>query len=212
MRKNISKTQLYLTVLYVTALLISNIVTAKQFLLPFGITLTGGIIIFPVTYILSDLFSEVYGYKWSRITCYLGFAMNLLTVIVFQVAIATPAPDYWHNQEAFQTVLGNTPRILAASFAAFVIGDLVNDRIFRRMKEKRDGMSGFAWRAILSSFCGEIVDSLIFFPLAFFGQMPAKALVIMGITQVFLKVGYEVVIVPLTTIVTRKVSIIEARE
>lgn len=211
MKKTISNIQLYLTVLSVTALLVSNIISAKQFLLPFGITMTGAVIVFPITYILSDLFSEVYGYKWSRITCYLGFAMNLFMVLVFQAAIATPAPDYWMNQEAFQTVLGNTPRILAASLLAFVVGDFVNDRVFRKMKAKHEGMRGFAGRAIMSSFCGEVVDSAIFIPLAFIGQMPLKTLLIMGVTQVCLKVGYEIVIVPVTTAITRKVASIEGK-
>ena len=207
MKKTISRTQLYLTVLSVTALLVSNIISAKQFLLPFGITMTGAVIVFPITYILSDLFSEVYGYKWSRLTCYLGFAMNLFMVIVFSIAIATPAPDYWTNQEAFQTVLGNTPRMLAASLTAFVVGDFVNDRVFRKMKQWHgDSMKGFAWRAILSSLCGEIVDSAIFIPLAFIGQMPAKTLLIMGVTQVCLKVGYEIIIVPLTAYITKRVK------
>ena len=210
MKKTISKTQTYLTVLYVTAFVVSNIAAAKQFLLPFGITMTGAVIVFPITYILSDLFSEVYGYKWSRITCYLGFAMNVFAVIVFQIAISTPAPDYWTNQEAFATVLGNTPRILIASLAAFVVGDFVNDKVFRRMKGDNNSMKGFAWRAIASSFCGEIADSVIFIPLAFIGQMPPKTLVIMGITQVCLKVGYEIIIVPLTTFITKKVAAKEA--
>ena len=206
MKKTISTTQTYLTVLFVTALLVSNIVSAKQFLLPFGITMTGAVIVFPITYILSDLFSEVYGYKWSRITCYLGFLMNLFMVIVFQIAIVTKAPAYWTNQEAFQTVLGNTPRMLVASLTAFVVGDFVNDRVFRKMKGDNNTMKGFAGRAILSSLCGEIVDSTIFIPLAFIGSMPLNTLLIMGITQVCLKVGYEIVIIPLTTYITKKVS------
>lgn len=210
MKKTISKTQLVLTVLSVTALLVSNILSAKQFLLPFGITMTGAVIVFPITYILSDLFSEVYGYKWSRLTCYLGFAMNIFMVIAFEIAIATPAPDYWLNQEAFETVLGSTPRILAASLTAFVIGDLVNDKVFRRMKAKHEGMKGFAGRAIVSSFCGEVVDSAIFIPLAFIGTMPFKTLLIMGVTQVSIKVAYEIIIIPVTTKLTKKVAEKEA--
>ena len=123
----------------------------------------------------------------------------------------TPAPDYWTNQEAFQTVLGSTPRILAASLIAFVAGDFVNDKVFKRMKAKHENMKGFAWRAILSSFCGEIVDSAIFIPIAFIGQMPFETLVIMGITQVCLKVAYEIVIIPLTTWITKKVAAQEAK-
>lgn len=209
MRKEnkISKLQLILTTFFVVALLVSNVITSKQVLLPFGITMTGAVFIFPITYILSDLFSEVYGYKWSRFTCYLGFFMNLFMVLVFQAVIATPAPDYWTNQAAFQTVLGNTPRILFASLLAMMVGDFVNDRVFRKMKQKHlDSHKGFGWRAILSSVCGELVDSLIFLPLAFFGQMPIMTLAIMTVSQVAIKTGYELVILPVTRIIVKKVS------
>lgn len=206
MKKSISIMQMTLTVLSVVSLLVANIVSAKQFVLPFGITMTGAVIVFPITYILSDLFSEVYGYKWSRITCYIGFAMNIFMVLIFQIAIITPAPNYWQNQEAFEIVLGSTPRTLIASLMAYVIGDLVNDTVFKKMKEKKVGMNGFALRAIISSFCGEIVDSAIFIPIAFIGQMPFETLLTMGITQVLLKVCYEIVIVPLTAYITKRVA------
>ena len=211
--KKVSELQLFLSVLFVTSLLISNIITAKQVLLPFGITMTGAVFIFPVTYILSDLFSEVYGYRWSRITCYLAFAMNLLMVLLFSLVIVTPAPDYWTNQEAFQTVLGSTPRVLAASLLAFILGDMVNDKVFRRMKEKHSNeLKGFGWRAILSSLAGELVDSLIFLPLAFLGQMPIATLAVMTICQVGIKTGYEVVILPITRLVVKLVSKYENKE
>lgn len=211
--KKVSELQLFLSVLFVTSLLISNIITAKQVLLPFGITMTGAVFIFPVTYILSDLFSEVYGYRWSRITCYLAFAMNLLMVLLFSLVIVTPAPDYWTNQEAFQTVLGSTPRVLASSLLAFILGDMVNDKVFRRMKEKHPNeLKGFGWRAILSSLAGELVDSLIFLPLAFLGQMPIATLAVMTICQVGIKTGYEVVILPITRLVVKLVSKYENKE
>ena len=211
--KKVSELQLFLSVLFVTSLLISNIITAKQVLLPFGITMTGAVFIFPVTYILSDLFSEVYGYRWSRISCYLAFAMNLLMVLLFSLVIVTPAPDYWTNQEAFQTVLGSTPRVLAASLLAFILGDMVNDKVFRRMKEKHPNeLKGFGWRAILSSLAGELVDSLIFLPLAFLGQMPIATLAVMTICQVGIKTGYEVVILPITRLVVKLVSKYENKE
>lgn len=211
-RKNISTLQLVLTTLFVVSLLVSNIITAKQVLLPFGITMTGAVFIFPITYILSDLFSEVYGYKWSRITCYLAFAMNLFMVIVFGLVIKTPAPDYWMNQEAFQTVLGSTPRVLGASLLAFVIGDFVNDKVFQAFKKNhQNDHKGFGFRAILSSFFGELVDSLIFLPLAFLGQMPIATLATMTVCQVLIKTGYELVILPITRLVVNKVSRHESR-
>lgn len=205
--KNISKLQLILTTLFVSSLLISNVITAKQVLLPFGITMTGAVFIFPITYILSDLFSEVYGYKWSRFTCYLAFAMNLFMVIVFSCVIQTPAPDYWTNQEAFATVLGSTPRVLFASLLAFLVGDFVNDKVFAIMKKNHpEDHKGFGWRAILSSVLGELADSLIFLPIAFIGQMPLATLATMTVMQVLIKTGYELIILPVTRFVVGKVS------
>lgn len=199
--------QVCLTILFVSAMLISNVITSKQIQFPFGITMTGAIVIFPITYILSDVFSEVYGYKWSRITCYFAFSMNLLMVLVFSLVIATPAPSYWQNQEAFATVLGSTPRVMGASLLAYVVGDFVNDRVFRKMKEKHsDELKGFGWRAIISSLVGELCDSLVFVPLAFLGQMPFKTLTTMVVCQVLLKTAYEVIVLPLTTLVAKKAN------
>ena len=212
-KKNISVLQCVLTVLFVSCLLISNVITAKQVLLPFNITMTGAVFIFPITYILSDLFSEVYGYKWSRFTCYLAFAMNLLMVIVFSAVIVSPAPNYWTNQEAFQTVLGSTPRVLFASLLAFVVGDYANDKIFRIIKRKYpNSHKAFGWRAIVSSIAGELVDSLIFLPIVFIGLMPLQTLAIMTITQVSIKTLYEVLILPLTKFIVVKVSKYESRQ
>ena len=207
MTKKISFLQLILTIVFVVSLLISNIITAKQVLLPFNITMTGAVFIFPITYILSDLFSEVYGYRWSRITCYIAFACNLFMVIVFALVINTPAPSYWLNQEAFATVLGSTPRTLIASLLALLLGDLVNDKVFRRMKQNHlNEIKGFGFRAILSSLMGELVDSLVFLPIAFLGEMPIETLAVMTVMQVLIKTSYEVVILPITTLVVKKVG------
>lgn len=212
-KKMVSELQLGLTLLFVVALVVSNIITSKQVLLPFNITMTGAVFIFPITYILSDLVSEVYGYRWSRLTCYFGFAANLFAALVFSAVIQSPAPSYWQNQEAFQTVLGSTPRVLAASLLAFVIGDFVNDQIFARMKRKYpDSIKGFGARAIFSSLMGELVDSLVFLPLAFWGLMPVQTLVIMTLSQVVIKTGYELVILPFTTIAVKLVSRYENRK
>jgi len=197
--KKYSFLQLCLTLLFVVGLLISNIIASKQVQLPFGIVMTGAVFIFPITYILSDVFSEVYGYRWSRITAYLAFAANIFMVIIFSLIIISPAPSFWGNQEAFKTVLGNTPRILIASLTAFMIGDLVNDKVFKKMKEKYlNTHKKFGLRAIISSFAGELIDSLIFLPIAFIGVMPIKTLAIMTIFQVLIKVGYEIIILPVT--------------
>lgn len=209
MKKKYSMLQLSLTLVFVIALVISNIITTKQIQLPLGIVTTGGFFIFPITYILSDVFSEVYGYKWSRITCYMAFLANLMAVLIFTIVIHTPSPSYFENSDAFAVVLGSAPRVLFASLLAYVSGDFVNDKVFAKMKLPHKDHKGFSLRAILSSLVGEMTDSLIFYPLCFFGQLPFKTLLIMMATEVVIKTSYEVVILPVTNIIMRKVSKIE---
>ena len=208
-KTKISKLQCILAIFFVTAHIISNITTVKQIALPFGLTTTCGVFVFPVTYILSDVFSEVYGYKFSRFTCYMSFAMNAFVAAIFDFAIAVPYPVWWEGQEAFATVLGNTPRILIASLSAFVVGDFVNDKVFEKMKQKSE--KRFALRAIISSFCGQVVDSLIFIPIAFIGVMPLKDMVLMMCLEITVKTVYETLIVPVTAMITKQTKRYEQR-
>lgn len=205
LNKKHSSLKLILTVIFIAALLVSNVITWRQILLPFWITMTGAIIIFPITYILSDVFSEVYWYKRSRITCYLWFACNLFMSLTFLAVINMNAPEYFTNAEAYSLVLWNTRRVLCSSLLAYVIWDFINDKIFQKLKSKHPHDNKWFWRrAIISSFAGEAVDSWIFIPLAFIGTMPTKTLLIMIITQVVLKVLYEIIVLPLTIYVTKK--------
>lgn len=208
-KTKISKLQCVLAILFVTAHIISNITTVKQIALPFGLITTCGVFVFPITYILSDVFSEVYGYKFSRFTCYISFAMNVLATVIFALAIASPHPVWWEDQQAFTTVLGSTPRILIASLFAFVAGDFVNDKVFEKMKQK--SKKRFAFRAIISSFCGQVVDSLIFIPIAFVGVMPLKDMVLMMCLEITVKTVYETVIVPVTAMITKQTKRYEQR-
>lgn len=209
--KKVSVLQSVLTVIYVCSLLISNIVVFKQIEI-FGITLTGGEFVFPLVYILSDVFSEAYGYKWSRITCNLALTMNLFMVFIFALAIMSPYPSYFDGQAAFEMVLGNTPRALLASCLALVVGDYVNDRVFQAMKEKhKDSFKGFGWRAIISSLVGEIADSCVCIPILFAFEMPIEAMIAMIVFQVIIKTGYELLILPFTTLVTKKVIAYELK-
>jgi len=205
--KSHSSLKLILTVIFIVALLVSNVITGRQVEFWFWIVMTWAIIIFPITYILSDVFSEVYGYKWSRITCYLWFACNLFMSLVFMAVINMKAPAYFENAGAYSVVLWNTRRILISSLVAYVLWDFVNDKIFQKMKSKHpDDNKWFGLRAILSSFVWEAVDSGIFIPLAFIGTMPTKTLLIMIALQVIFKVLYEIIILPLTILVTNKVQ------
>lgn len=205
--KRYSSLQLLLTIIFVSCLMVSNIIASKQIQLPFNLVMPAAVIIFPITYILSDIFSEVYGYKWSRATNYLGLIMNLFAVIAFTIAIKIPAPAFYENQEAFKTILGNTPRILIASTLGLWLGDFLNDNVFRMMKKKyQSSHKNYGARAIASSLVGEIGDSLVFIPIVFYGAMPVEVMVKMIFTQAFLKVGYEVIILPISKRVMLKVS------
>lgn len=203
--KKISGVQATLTMLYVVCFVISNILAAKQYIFIGDIALNCGTLTFPITYILSDIFSEVYGYKWSRISWFTAFAFGLFAITFIEISIAMPYPAFWENQTAFATTLGNTPRMLLASMLAFAIGDYLNDKVFRKMKQKHSDLKGFGGRAILSSLVGEFFDSLIFFPIAFFGIVPLNTMVVTAIALIFMKVGYECIIFPLTKGIVKKI-------
>lgn len=209
---SISMLQLVLTIASVVVVLVSNVITTRQIQMPFGVVMSGGVLVFPFAYILSDVFSEVYGYRWSRTTCYLGFAANLFMVAVFTAVLASPYPSYWMDAEAFQTVLGETPRILIASLAAFWLGDLVNDVVFRKMKEKYPKThKGFRSRAIISSAFGAVIDSFVFMTIAFIGKMPPEVLTISILSKAGIKIGYEFLILPVTHKIMLMVSRYENR-
>lgn len=199
-----------LVVLFTSCLIISNIL-ANRMLQVGPWSLDAGNLLFPVTYILSDVFSEVYGYKWSRRVTWWASAMNLLFVILVAVTNILPAPDYF-DPAPFATALSSSFRIVVASLLSYLVGDLFNDIVFRRMKKSHADMDGFVGRALLSSFVGQVVDSTLFVVLAFFGTMPIIDLVYMGLLNVLVKVGYELVILPVTYRVVKKVYSIENRD
>ena len=201
-----------LVVLNTTAMLISNIIACKVFSIGFAV-LPCAVIVFPITYILSDLFSEVYGYKYSRLLAWISFVMNLIMVLFFQIAINFPGVDE-SLSNSMSAVLGTTPWSLGASLCAYMIGDLVNDKVFRKLKNLH-GEKRFCFRAILSSLTGELTDSLIYIPLGMyilpklflgFEFMTIEQILIAIPTQAFIKTMYECLIVPFTYLVTKKVK------
>ena len=209
-KKYITNIQLYITLIYVVALLISNLISSRQVLFFGKFELTGAVIIFPITYILSDIISEVFGYKWSRKTCYMAFIANMLLAIIGYIVCILPYPNWWNDSEAFNIVLKAVPRITIASLVAFLIGDLLNDIVFQKMKG--DTHKGYGLRAIVSSLVGELFDSAIFIPLAFLGSMPNNVLLKMIFLQVIFKVSYEIILLPINSIVMKKIDIIHNKE
>lgn len=199
----------FMVALSVTAMLISNIGAFKQVVF-FGTSIPGGSMVFIITYVLSDVFSEVYGYKASRFISNVGLGLNAFAVLIFQITIWQPAPAWFEGSEAFATVLGSTFRTWAAGAIAYYVGDFMNDRVFQYFRAKDGVGHRFALRAILSSAIGELFDSTIFTVLAFWGLWPVSEMASSIIALVIAKTGYEVIILPITTIITRKVKKYEA--
>lgn len=209
-KNNVSVLYLFYSILFCVCLITANVLETKQISL--GVfNITGGLIVFPVSYIINDCVCEVWGYRKARLLIWLGFAMNFLFVLFGAIADAIPGAPYWHNDEGFHAVFGLAPRIAAASFVAFLVGSFVNAYVMSRMKINSDGRN-FSLRAILSTIFGEGADSLIFFPLALYGVVPTSELPIFILTQVVLKTLYEVVVLPVTIYVVKKTKQIEGED
>ena len=209
-KNNVSVLFLFFSILFCVCLITANVLETKQISL--GVfNITGGLIVFPVSYIINDCVCEVWGYRKARLLIWLGFAMNFLFVLFGAIADAIPGAPYWHNDEGFHAVFGLAPRIAAASFVAFLVGSFVNAYVMSRMKINSDGRN-FSLRTILSTIFGEGADSLIFFPLALYGVVPTSELPIFILTQVVLKTLYEVVVLPVTIYVVKKTKQIEGED
>ena len=193
---------LFFSVLFCVCLITANVLETKQ--IQIGcLSLTGGLIVFPVSYIINDCVCEVYGYARARLLIWLGFVMNFIFVVFGALADAIPGAPYWNNDEGFHAVFGLAPRIAAASFVAFVVGSFINAYVMSRMKIASRGKH-FSLRAVVSTVLGEGADSLVFFPLALWGVVPNAELLIIIITQIVLKTLYEVMVLPLTIWVVKK--------
>lgn len=200
----ISPLFLLFTCFFLTVLLISNIIAGKMINF-WGITLPAGAMLFPLTYIFGDLLTEVYGFKKARLIIWTGFGANLFMVLVFLLTLALPYPEFWHGQEAFQTVLGLTPRLLTASLVAYLVGEFFNSMVLSKLKVKTKGR--LLWvRTIGSTIIGEGLDTILFITIAFAGTLPADALGGIILAQYLWKVAYEIVVTPFTYIVVNWVK------
>lgn len=189
------------SMLFCVCLITANVLETKQ--MSFGpISITGGIIVFPISYIINDCVCEVWGYRKTRMLIWLGFLMNLLFVVFAAICDAIPGAPYWDNDAGFHAIFGLAPRITAASFLAFVVGSFANAYVMSRMKVSSQGRN-FSLRAIMSTILGETADSLIFFPLALGGVVPNSELPVLILSQIVLKTLYEILILPVTIQVVR---------
>jgi len=198
-----------LTTAFVVILLVSNLIAQKVCLIgpvsvgswsigPFAVS--GAILLFPITYIFGDVFTEVYGYAASRRAIWLGFFGTALLYVIGAIVISLPSAPGWHNQQAFATVFGFIPRILAASLIAFWAGEFANSYTMARLKLVTNGRKLWT-RTIGSTVVGQAVDTVLVIALTFGGIYPAHTLLNIMATGYCLKVGYEVIATPLTYLV-----------
>ena len=170
--------------------------------------LSGAVLLFPVSYILNDCLTEVYGYRKARFVIWLAFLLSAFVAVMAQLVCWLPAPLQDGSKpvaESFNSLFGLVPKTTVASLIAFLVGSTVNAWVMSRMKVSSHGRL-FGVRAIASSLAGELADSLIFFPMVFWGVMSVGAVFQLAVTQVCAKVLYEIVVLPLTSWVVRRIK------
>lgn len=206
----VSVPYMILGIVFCVCLVAANLLETKVVQLG-PLSVTAGLMVFPVSYIINDCIAEVWGFRKARLIIWMGFLMNFMVVALGKLAVLIPAAPFWEGEEAFGFVFGFAPRIAASSLAAFLIGSFINAYVMSRMKLASAGRN-FSLRAVLSTIAGESADSLIFFPLAFGGLMPVDELIKMMAVQVVLKTLYEIVILPVTIRVVRFVKRVDGSD
>lgn len=219
-KEKMSGVFMLVAIMSVVSLLISNVVANKSIEL-FGWTVAGqklsvaaSFVVFPFTYIASDIFSEVYGYAWSRKISWVALFANIFMVLCFKLVTVLPGMDS-ATSDAFAVICDSTPGIIFASLTAFMAGDLLNDLVFARMKarDSTGKVSAFAFRSILSSLCGEIVDCMVFLPLLYY-FIHGYGTIITGVSQLLtiiliqalLKTAVELILCPVSVLVIGKIK------
>ncbi len=197
MNQKVSVLFMLLAIVFVVCLVTANLLETKV-LDFFGITtITAGMLVFPISYIINDCIAEVWGFKRITLIIWIAFLMNFMVVAIGLLAVNLPAAPFWEGAEHFNFVFGFAPRIVSASLLALLAGSFANAYIISKMKILHRG-NHFSVRAIISTVVGETIDSIIFFPIAFGGIIPFADLILLMITQIIMKSMYEVVVLPIT--------------
>ena len=210
MKEKVSVPFMLLGILFNVCLIAANLLETKVIQVG-SLTVTAGLLVFPISYIINDCIAEVWGFKKARLIIWSGFAMNFFVVALGLIAVAIPAAPFWEGEEHFDFVFGMAPRIVAASLMAFLVGSFLNAYVMSKMKVASQGRN-FSARAIWSTVVGETADSLIFFPVAFGGIIAWKELLIMMGIQIVLKSMYEVMILPVTIRVVKAIKKIDGSD
>ena len=210
MKEKVSVPFMLLGILFNVCLIAANLLETKVIQIG-SLTVTAGLLVFPISYIINDCIAEVWGFKKARLIIWSGFAMKFFVVALGLIAVAIPAAPVWEGEEHFDFVFGMAPRIVAASLMAFLVGSFLNAYVMSKMKVASRGRH-FSARAILSTLAGETADSLIFFPVAFGGIIAWRELLIMMCIQIILKSMYEVIILPVTIRVVKAIKKIDGSD
>ena len=196
-----SKPLILISVLFATFLILSNLSSIKLTsinLLIDDFTIDGGFLFFPLLYILADILTEVYGFRISRYSIWLAFIANIIVVAGLSAVNSLPPALDWHNQESFNTVFAISHKILIASLISYLFGEFINAIILAKLKVKLQGKF-MSCRLIFSTVCGVLIENIIFFFLAFYGEIPTPIILQMILVQFVFKIAYEVLSLPITT-------------
>ena len=210
MKEKVSVPFMLLGILFNVCLIAANLLETKVIQIG-SLTVTAGLLVFPISYFINYCIAEVWVFKKARLIIWSGFAMNFFVVALGLIAVAIPAAPFWEGEEHFDFVFGMAPRIVAASLMAFLVGSFLNAYVMSKMKVASRGRH-FSARAILSTLAGETADSLIFFPVAFGGIIAWRELLIMMCIQIILKSMYEVIILPVTIRVVKAIKKIDGSD
>lgn len=211
MKQKVSVPFMLMGIVFNVCLIAANLLETKLIHVYGDFSITAGLLVFPISYIINDCIVEVWGFKKARLIIWTGFIMNFFVVAVGLIAVALPSPAHWDNAEHFNFVFGLAPRIAVASLAGFLVGSFLNAIVMSKMKIASQGKHFWA-RALWSTVVGESGDSLIFFPIAFLGLIPLKELAYLMLIQVVLKTVYEIIVLPITIRVVNKVKEIEGTD
>lgn len=205
MNEKKQKLLIYFTALSAGTLLISNLAAIKLWNMG-GISVDGGLVLFPLTYILGDIIIEFYGKKTARNIVFSGFMVNIIAVIVFYAVIALPPYPGWDMQEAYASVLGFSPRIILGSLLGFVASNLLNNQLFMKMKEGQGFFArSFIARALGSSAFAHILDTVVFETVAFLGVLSFQEFLIQAVFAYILGMGLELILSPLEVVIEKQV-------
>jgi uncharacterized integral membrane protein (TIGR00697 family) len=204
----ISKSTLYTTVvaLSVTILIVSNIASTKLFsFFGTGLVWDGGAVLFPLSYVLGDVITEIYGFRTARRIIITSLAMNVVAVVALWIVQILPPGSGWDNQAAYEVIIGFVPRLVAGSIVAYFFGLVLNAYVFAKIKAKTATAGGGAlwWRALASSLVGDLVDTIIFTTVAFLGVISTGQFIGLILIAYGSKILGEVVLLPVTYAVVR---------